>query len=249
MRLHTTVFGSGSRVVFVHGTMTSSGQAWKKQRALGNRWTVVLIDRRGYEPNPPADRSDFEDDGGDIASMLEPGDHVVGHSYGALGAMFAASLRPDVVRSLTTIEPPVLGLVRGDPAVEQQIEAFSALRKDVVDPREFHIAFAKRLGAPVGSVANPLPAPLERLIRLLMNERPPWEAAPPLDVIRASAVRTLTVSGGWDPIQEAISDALFQQLGTFAERAVITGRGHVAQRTGALFNDRLEELLTRAEAG
>jgi pimeloyl-ACP methyl ester carboxylesterase len=57
--------------------------------------------------------------------LLGDGAHLVGHSYGALGALFAAALRPDAVRSLTLVEPPVYGLARGYPAAEQFLRASS----------------------------------------------------------------------------------------------------------------------------
>ena len=148
--------------------------------------------------------------------------------------MFAAAQRSDAVRSLTMIEPPVLQLVRGDPEVESRIATIEKVRQDVDDPREFHLAFAKMLAAPIDRIPDPLPAPLERQIRLLMNERPPWEASPPFDVFRDAQMPVLLVSGGWDPVQEATCDRLVERLGPTAERAVVRGKGHGAQRTGAV---------------
>jgi pimeloyl-ACP methyl ester carboxylesterase len=223
--------------------MTTSGQTWEKQAPLAERWTVVLVDRRGYEPNPVAESSDLEVDGADIAEMLEPGDHLVGHSYGAMGTICAAARAPHLVRSLTVIEPPVLRLVRDDPDVEARIEFVSGVRRDIDDPREFHLAFAKMLGAPTDSVPDPLPAALERQVRLLMHETPPWVPALPLDALRTPGVPTLVVSGGWDPLQENLCDRLADALGPTAQRAVVPGRGHVVQRSGAPFNDTLESFL------
>jgi pimeloyl-ACP methyl ester carboxylesterase len=246
MWLHRSTLGSGPRVVFVHGSMTTSEQTWQRQAVLAERWKLVVVDRRGYEPNPPAESSDFEVDGVDLAELLQPGDHVVGHSYGALGALFAVASRPEVVRSLTVIEPPTLSLVRGDPTVEETIAAHSESLRDVDDPREFYVAFATRIGAPTAEVPDRLPVPLERLVRLLMHERPPWEASLPIDALQGSSFPKLVVSGGWDPGQEATCDALAARLGPLTERAVISGRGHVVQRIGAPFNETLEHFLTSA---
>jgi hypothetical protein len=58
-------------------------------------------------------------------------------------------------------------------------------------------------------------------------------------------VPTLVVSGGWDPLQENLADRLSDALGAMAQRAVVPGRGHVVQRTGAPFNDTLEAFLPR----
>jgi pimeloyl-ACP methyl ester carboxylesterase len=228
--------------------MTTSEQSWKRQAPLADRWTLVLVDRRGYEPNPPEDRSDFVADGDDIAELLEPGDHLVAHSYGTLGAMFAAAARPDVVRSLTLVEPSSIGLVRGQPTVEENIAVHTRRMRDFDEPREFYVDFATQLGAAPTDVPDPLPAPLERLVRIVMRERPPWEAALPIDALRNAKFSTLIISGGWDPGLEAAADALAARLSPHVERDVIAGKGHVVQRTGAPFNDRLERFLTQAES-
>jgi pimeloyl-ACP methyl ester carboxylesterase len=246
MRVHATITGAGPRVVFVHGSMTTSSQSWQRQLPLADRWKLVIVDRRGYEPNLPEENSDFAIDGEDIAELLEPGDHVVAHSYGTLGAMFAAAARPDVVRSLTLIEPSSVALVRGQPVVEQNIAMHTARLRDFNDPRAFHVDFATQLGADPADFPDPLPAPLERLVRLVMHERPPWEAALQLDALQSAEFPKLIISGGWDTGLEAAADALTDRIGPHVERDVITGRGHVVQRTGEPFNDRLERFLIHA---
>jgi pimeloyl-ACP methyl ester carboxylesterase len=87
MQLHTRVMGTGPRVLFVHGSLTTSRQSWEKQEPLAERWTLVIPDRRGYAPNAVAERSDFEEDAADIAPLLDRGTHLVGHSYGAIVAL------------------------------------------------------------------------------------------------------------------------------------------------------------------
>jgi pimeloyl-ACP methyl ester carboxylesterase len=228
--------------------MTTSAQTWAKQEPLAERWTVVLVDRRGYEPNPVESFSNADVDGDDLVALLESGDHLVGHSYGALGAICAAARRGTELGSLTVIEPPVLSMVRGDPEVEARIEHVTGIRRDVQDPRAFHLAFATMLGAPSDNVPDPLPAALERQVRLLMHERPPWDVVLPIDALRDSGLPVLVVSGGWDPLQEQLCDRFAAAVGAQAERTAVTGRGHVPQRTGAPFNDCLEAFLGRVEA-
>jgi pimeloyl-ACP methyl ester carboxylesterase len=70
MQLHTRVMGTGPRVLFVHGSLTTSRQSWEKQEPLAERWTLVIPDRRGYAPNAVAERSDFEEDAADIAPLV-----------------------------------------------------------------------------------------------------------------------------------------------------------------------------------
>jgi pimeloyl-ACP methyl ester carboxylesterase len=178
MELHTREMGTGPRVVLVHGALTTSSQSWEKQEPLAARWTLVIPDRRGYAPNPVADRSDFEDDAADIAPLLDEGAHLVGHSYGAIVALSLAALDPGPIRSLTLIETPPTTLVRGEPAIEQLIDAGAARKATVGDPYLYMRGHLEMLGAPLDRLPNPLPEALERQVRLLMNERPPWELEP-----------------------------------------------------------------------
>ena len=46
---------------------------WKAQYPLADRWTLLVLDRRGFGESPPADTDDFEDDARDIAEALGDG--------------------------------------------------------------------------------------------------------------------------------------------------------------------------------
>jgi hypothetical protein len=80
--------------------------------------------------------------------------------------------------------------------------------------------------------------------RLLQVERPPWEAHILLDDLRAKPFPKLVISGGHSAMFDAVCDAL--ERGLRAQRAVIPGAGHSVPRTGAAFNDRLEQFLREA---
>jgi pimeloyl-ACP methyl ester carboxylesterase len=220
--------------------------AWGQQRPLADRWRLVVPDLRGFWPNPPADREDFAVDAGDIAALLGDGMHLVGFSYGGLGALLAAAQRPDAVRSLTVIEPPAFDLVRGDAAVETMITQMDALwTTGPREPEAFLRVFMQAVSANA-SPPSPLPPPLLQHARLLLTVRQPWEATIPVEQLRAAPFPKLVISGGHNATFEAICDAVARDLG--AERAVITGAGHSVQMTGAPFNERLERFLAAAEA-
>jgi pimeloyl-ACP methyl ester carboxylesterase len=91
------------------------------------------------------------------------------------------------------------------------------------------------------TLPDPLPPELDRGARLLMVERPPWEAEIPLAALAAAPFPTLVVSGGHGRAFDAVCDVLERSLG--AERAVIPGAGHGVPRVGAPFNERLEAFL------
>jgi pimeloyl-ACP methyl ester carboxylesterase len=244
--LHVERLGDGPPVVLVHGSVRSGRSAWEEQRPLAERWALVIPDRPGFGAGPLVERVDFEVDAALVAELLVEGVHLVGHSYGGVVSLLAASQRPEAVRSLTVIEPPAFAVARGHPAVEEFVARATELWEDGPDESA---AFLAAFGGLVGSsiaLPEPLPPELERGARLLMVERLPWEAEIPLDALAATAFPKLVVSGGHHPAFDAVCDVLERRLG--AERAVIPGAGHSVQRTGAPCNERLEAFLAAAAA-
>lgn len=250
MGLNVRVLGSGPRIVFAHGQMSTGEQTWRKQFPLAERWTVVVPDMRGYEPGAegPIRRPDFEEEARDIKELLEDGAHLVGHSYGAMGTMFAATHEPALVRSLTLVEPPAFSLMRGHAGVEKMIARHEALYRTHTDPESFMRAFFDSIGVTTDRIPSPLPAPLERTARMLMTHRLPWDGDPPVDELKDAPFAKLVVTGGSDPDMEATADVLTTRLGPRVTRVVVEGRGHLAQRAEG-FNDVLERFLAEAERG
>jgi pimeloyl-ACP methyl ester carboxylesterase len=264
--LHVDTWGAGERVLLVHGSFSYGPLSWAEQRPLGARWRLDVLDRRGFGASPDgAGRVDFERDAEDLAGLLAEPAHVVAHSYGAVGALLAAARAPAGVRSLTAIEPPAFGLVRGVPEVEEFIRRTDAVFAAAVEggvggpaetrggggagtEEDFLLAFLRAWGLD--------PAPLPRLnaaarrsVRASMTERPPWEARLPLDGLRSAGVRVLVVRGAWDTAPPAarslagrafaaVADALEDALG--AEAVVFPGTGHSPQALGAVFNETVE---------
>src|SRR5437763_15844582 len=98
--------------------MAAGPETWHDQQPLAGDRLLIVLDRRSYGDSPDGD-GDFERDAGDVAELLDGGAHLVGISYGGVVALLAAGMRPESVRSLTVVEPPALGLVRGREAVEE----------------------------------------------------------------------------------------------------------------------------------
>lgn len=189
---------------------------------------------------------DFDVDAPLVAELLADGAHLVGHSYGGLVSLLAAAQRPSAVRSLTVIEPPAFSVALGDGAVDDIIVRLKQLyAAGPAEPAAFLAAFLNIVGSSI-PLPERLPPELERGARLLMVERPPWEAEIPLDALAAAPFTKLVVSGGHQPVFDAVCDVLERQLE--AERAVIPGSGHSVPRTGAPFNERLEAFLRAAQS-
>lgn len=239
--MHVEVAGSGPRLVLVHG---SGGNSWPAQRPLAERYTLVMPTRTGYPPNPPLERIDFDVQAGELLELLEPGDHVVGHSYGGVVSLIAA---PDAeLDSLTVSEPPAFGVARDHPAVARLVANLAPLWPPTLPPEEFLRAFVKAIGA-LGpyNAPSPLPPAMEASARAIMVERAPWEAEIPFARLAEASVPTLVVSGAHSAAFDAVCDVLEVQLG--AERAVLPGAGHSIPRAPG-FNDCLEDFLRRAQS-
>lgn len=237
--------GAGPPVLFVHGSVVGADLTWRRQRALGERWTVTLPNRPGFGASPPLPRGDFEAEAPLFAELLGEGAHLVGHSYGAVIALHAAALRPEAVRSLTISEPGTLQLA-GTPEAAEMIDRGERLyaAADSLSPGDFLRWF--RFGAnSARETPAELPESLHRGAELAMRERPAWEGEVPLERLAGAGFPALVVSGNHSPVFEAVCDNLAQALG--AERARVEGKGHSVPETGGPYNELLERFLSSTE--
>jgi pimeloyl-ACP methyl ester carboxylesterase len=239
--VHVDVLGRGPRLVLVHGSVGFGLEAWAAQRRLAERFTLVVPTRSGYPPNPPLEHIDFEDQARELAELLEPGDHLVGHSYGGVVSLLAAGLRPEVLRSLTVLEPPAFGVALDDPAIREFLGAFEPDYPR--DPKGYLEFFMPLVGSAI-RLPDPLPPPLEAGARAAIAERFPTEARIPFEALRSASFPTLVVSGAHHPAFDAVCDVIERELE--AERAVVPGAGHAIARAPG-FNEVLVEFVDRAE--
>jgi pimeloyl-ACP methyl ester carboxylesterase len=234
----------GPRLVLVHGSVVNGEVTWTAQRPLADAFELVVPNRRGFPPGPDVDRVDFDDEAMWLEQWLAHGAHLVGHSYGGVIALLAAARRPDLVRSLTVVEPPAFAIARGVPAVDAFVAAGDRLwNEGPRDPEAFLRQFLHSVGAhmPPGRFS----AALLQGGRTLMVERPPWEAEIPLDALAEAGIPVLAVSGAHSAAFDAVCDVLESRLG--AERAVLPGAGHSPQRLGEPFNRALSTFVSRTE--
>jgi len=236
--LHVKVLGEGTPVIFVHGSGGSS-DTWVKQSPLATRFKLLMLDRRGYGRSPSCSYIDYETDAADIADLLGSGAHIVGWSYGAVGSLIAAGLRPESVLSLTVVEPPIFSLIQGDPVVDgiaTRLRQVYATKRNAT-PQEFADAFNQAIGFEF--MPTTLDPKSRRDMESIMKERLPIDAQVPFERLRAAPFPKLVVSGGWLEIFEAVCNELARGIG--AKRVIIQGTGHDVHRTGDPFNQCLEE--------
>jgi pimeloyl-ACP methyl ester carboxylesterase len=238
--VHVEVAGSGPRLVLVHGSGGNSG--WPTQRPLADRYTLVMPTRSGYPPNPPLEHIDFEAQAGELLEVLEPEDHLFGHSYGGIVALLAAESAD--LRSLAVAEPPAFGVAPEHPAVADLVGELAPLWPPDLEPEPFLRAFVETIGAGPYNAPSPLTPEIESSVRALMAERGPWEAEIPFAELAAGPFPKLVVSGAHSEAFDTVCDVLEQRLG--AERAVLPGARHSIQHAPG-FNERLENFLRRAE--
>lgn len=237
--------GEGPEVLLVHGG-ASPEATWGVLAPLQARWTLVLAHRRGYPPSPPpaGGRQDFEIDAKDLSPLLDSRPHVVAHSYGVLGALLAAGRKPDCIRSLTLIEPPLYYLVPGDREVARLERLGNAVLTDGLDADPAMLReFLRLAGAPAVD-DGPLPEAVVQGVLRAHGGRLPGEARPAMRVLRDAGIPSLVASGDHTAGLERICDALAAALGS--ERLIARGAGHfVAAAPG--FAERLEQHLNAAD--
>jgi pimeloyl-ACP methyl ester carboxylesterase len=225
--------------VFVHGSVGNAASTWAQQRELADRFTLVLVTRPGYPPGPPREQIDFAEQAEQVAALLRPGDHLVGHSYGGVISLLAASARPDTLCSLTVNEPPAFGVARGNPAVEDFLNRFPDAPRE---PRAYLGFFLPLVGSNM-KLPDPLPPELEAGARAALAERSPHEADIPLGELAAAPFPKLVVSGGHSAVFDGVCDVLERELG--AERAVVPGAGHSLPRAPG-YNEALRRFIESA---
>jgi pimeloyl-ACP methyl ester carboxylesterase len=236
--------GAGPPVLLVHGSIIDARRTWRHQLALADRFALCMPNRPGFAASPPLPRGDFEVEAPLFAELLGEGAHLVGHSYGAVIALLAAALRPEAVLSLTVSEPGCLRLAAGDPAADEVLANGERLYADAAElgPRRFVELFRSGVHS-AHETPDELPDWLERGARLVMTERPPWEAEIPVATLADAPFPKLVISGAHSPAFEAVCDVLAQRIG--AERATVAGRGHTIPATGAPYNELLAAFLRR----
>jgi non-heme chloroperoxidase len=120
--LHYLERGAGEPVIFVHGGLADFREWEPVLDELGNAWRGILYSRRHNWPNDNLPlRSDHSalTEARDLAALIRelglPPVHLVGTSYGAYTVLMLLVNNPELVRSATLAEPPLIDWLSGQP--------------------------------------------------------------------------------------------------------------------------------------
>lgn len=239
------VWGTGQRVVLVHGSLATGPVEWEGQRALVDEgFQLVVPTRRAYSPHAGGVGEDFVTDGADVAALLGDGAHLVGHSYGGLAAMVAAATRPESVWSLVLAEPPAFGVAAEHPDVARLRRQLDQVLASDGDDRQLLARFLTAVGTSLEEFPPEVLDELTTMVPALRLGRRPWEA--PTDGLGPTPYSTTVISGNHHPAFTAICDALSRQLG--ADHVVVEGAGHEMQMAVEDFNAALLAVWRHAGA-
>jgi pimeloyl-ACP methyl ester carboxylesterase len=209
VELHYDERGTGVPAVFVHGSL-SDGSYWSDQLGpLGASHRAIAYSRRYNLPNTNKVRPGYSAvvDADDLAALIKKLHlgkvHVVGHSYGALAALFLAVKHPELVRSLVLAEAPAVSLLAHLPGDQAEIgkATLADIQERMVKPMK--AAFAK----------GDRDAGLRAFLGFVMRDPQAWDKMP-----EAARQETLNNAHEWDVMMT--TGELFPELDPGAVRKI-----------------------------
>ncbi len=237
VELHCVERGKGDAVIFIHGSL-GDYSAWDGQLgAFAEHYRAMAYSRRYNYPNTNKLRPNHSAlvEAEDLASLIKTlhlgKAHVVGHSYGGYTALFLAVKHPELVRTLTLAEPPIVfaGDRVNDAKEQVLLRARTAFERGDPEDAVRTIVNSSRAGA-----YDRIPEPFRKR---LQRNAPELEALvkssnmyPRLDrdAVRRIEVPTLVLSGEKSPSSQKLIDAELERLlpEKRRERVVIQGADH-----------------------
>jgi pimeloyl-ACP methyl ester carboxylesterase len=144
LALHYVEQGTGTPLIFVHGSLSDGGYWADQVGPFAKHYRAIAYSRRYNYPNVNPVRRGYSAvvDAEDLAAFIHTlhlGKVVViGHSYGALTALFLAAKHPELVRALVLAEPPAISLLMHLPSDEAKTgkAMFEDIQRKMVAPMQ-----------------------------------------------------------------------------------------------------------------
>ncbi|MEV3991077.1 alpha/beta hydrolase [Streptomyces sp. NPDC049837] len=247
VNLYYEAVGEGEPLVLVHGSWNDH-KSWQPaiEADLRASFTVITYDRRGHGRSETAPgqgtRRQDEDDLATLIEQLGPAPaHVAGNSFGTSIVLGLAARRPELFRSITVHEPPLIGVVADDPDSMAQLQptmtSFDAVMDHLRNAENEQGArlFVEEVAMGPG-MWDQLPAALRETFvtnaQTWLDEQtdPTW-AVLDLDGLSACTVPVLLSRGSASPtwfstVLERLAMAMPQ-----AQRQTFEGAGHIPHVT------------------
>jgi pimeloyl-ACP methyl ester carboxylesterase len=142
IKLHYIDLGKGTPVIFVHGSLSDGGYWANQAEPFAERYRVISYSRRYNYPyvNPARQGYSAVVDAEDLAALIRKlrlgRVVIIGHSYGALTALFLAAKHPETVRAMVLAEPPAVSLLAHMEGADEEAgkEAFDDIQLRMVEP-------------------------------------------------------------------------------------------------------------------
>jgi pimeloyl-ACP methyl ester carboxylesterase len=140
--LHYAEQGGGVPVVFVHGSLSEMTYWQEEVAAFAKQYRAITYSRRYNVPNHNPARpgysavTDAEDLAGFIRTLHLDRVYVIGHSYGALTALYLAREHPELIRAMVLAEPPAIPLLEdiSGPDRARALELYADIQRRMVAP-------------------------------------------------------------------------------------------------------------------
>ena len=262
MTVAVSVRGGGdvSDIVMIHGDFGDGHESWGRACDLiGRRYRTVIVDRQGFGVHLAAD--DWFSIAGEacyvrgaVDEMSIPSFHLVGHSYGALVALELAIVRPDGVRSLHLIEPPLLDLLPEQPVVQEMNRSVMAIVENhaTVGDEATTNAFFSMIGADRAIERMQGTAEWDRLCayatRFARGEPASQYPSSALDRLREDIPVTLYTGGRSHPALRLITAELAKIIDR-ARVVDVADSGHAVHMSGQVFVDALLGIVREIDRG
>lgn len=129
---------SGDPLILVHGSWADHHNWDLVTGELSKTFRVLAYDRRGHSQSERLQGQGYVDE--DIEDLIGLAEHfnlapahIAGNSFGAIIVLKTAVKRPDIFKSMTIHEPPLLGVLKENPAAQEILKTVNQRVITVLD--------------------------------------------------------------------------------------------------------------------